>query len=191
MSALDERSATREIFLARDASFMYYARRAQLLGRGESANKVVLINFSQRMLTAGFSQDELREYLASQGVTDVSDAVFVDTGWHGTIPAYLLTEVFEFQDEKEVNRHILLLESKNSHRQILRMKAGRITAKDIEDSIPKPEDSATGLYRDEKSGKVLAYSEPSRSALAYLQYDIFKYLCMRHFYLQGRSERGM
>ncbi|MCI0597722.1 hypothetical protein L0Y34_01475 [Candidatus Parcubacteria bacterium] len=189
-SELDERDAAMEIYLGRDAVFMYYARRALLWGRGEkSQKKVVYLNYSTLVKEERFTVEERRRYLRERGITDVSNAIFVDTGYVGSIPEHILKEVFDIHDREEIDKKILLISANDEKRMVRKSFRHDKTASiaPIEWG-PMFTRSATGLYEDKKTGKLQPIAKPS-DAGTILGHETIKYLCMRHFYLLGRWQK--
>ncbi len=133
---------------------------------------------------------ERKQYLQDRGIEDVSSAVFVDVGHIGTVPEYILRDVFGLTDPKEIDKRITMVASPFPVRKATR---GMSTEESMRHSVgiettAMPVMSATGLHRHSVTGKITPTEEP-QSPETILQHECVKYLCMRHFYLKGKSEK--
>ncbi len=185
---LDERKPALEVYLGRDGAFMYYARRAQLWARGESTKgRVVYLNYPRGIQDESFSVEERRKYLKDRGITDVSNAIFIDTGYRGSIPEHILKVVFGIESIDEINKRILLIESTyENKRQVRRSRESGSDVGVIEGS-PMLTSTARGLYKHAGNNKLTPYASPHDAVTIFL-HEAIKFLCMRHFYLQGKQE---
>ena len=190
-SDLDMRNAAQEVFIGRDGMFMYFARKAQFWGRGESgAGKVKYLVYGMTIRDSVMTTEERKQYLKDSGITDASDAVFVDVGHIGTVPEHILRDIFGFTDKNEINKRIAMIASPFPERKVTHEMT---TEESMRHSVaiekaPKPIWHVVGLHRHPKTGKITPTEGPERPETI-LEHECIKYLCMRHFYLKGQSER--
>lgn len=202
---LDKRKRAQEIYLGRDGAFMYYGRRAQLWGRGEKTQGRVIYIWYSRM-TMGISEtkdgrklpgllptkEQQERYLREHGVENVNNAIFVDTGHKGTVPKHILRDVFGVP-ENEVDEKILLVASDDFPKLRVRWEteAEESRATDVANQIEKSPHltrEELGFYEDTGNSRLRPFAPPSEP-IDIFAHECIKYLVMRHFYLQGRSER--
>ncbi len=174
-----------EVYIGRDATFMYQARRAQFIARRESAKSLIYVNYPRNFISDTHMDTETRlQYLKDQGLTDIDNAVFIDTGFQGSIPRHIIRDVF---GANNIDDKILLIYSINEpylgdsgqrrHESVL----------EIEEA-PQHEETAKALY-NHKSGKIKATGEPTGDTVRF-KYDLLRLLIMRHFYLEGLYTSG-
>ncbi|MFZ2886853.1 MAG: hypothetical protein WA021_03470, partial [Minisyncoccia bacterium] len=156
---------------------------------GESARNVKYLNYSRNLRAPKFTVEERRQYLKDRGITDVHDLVFIDTGYQGSIPEHILHDIFGMNDYAEIDKRVLLLETGIASRQIRKSPGANSGSVGMIEMSPMLTQSAVGLYSNPKSGKLAAYAQPNTPETI-LAHEAIKYLVMRHFYLQGRSERN-
>lgn len=189
---LDKRETTQEVYLGRDAIFMYYSRRAQLLARGEkTAKRILYLNYPRSIMGGSFTTEERIEYLQSAGIKDISKCVFIDTGYRGSIPRHIMS-LFSIPEE-EMRHHILMIKSSaESKTQVPRRNLNGRVEDDVHviENAPKPADTAEGLYRDKISGKIKTYSRPF-DVPQILRFEVLKYLAMRYFYMREHHLRDI
>lgn len=187
VTELEKRSSSQEVYLGRDASFLYYARRAYLWGKGEKTkDQIRYIVFPTKF--TNFPTDEKTQYLQDNKIntTDINDTVFIDTGKAGSVPENIIRSVFNISDPKEIDSHILLMGGRESRR--VKLKAASMSLVSTIESAPKTIFRPSTLLKNEASGKLVpnvTHAAPEEI----LKHEAMKYLIMRHFYLQGKSER--
>lgn len=191
---LDELNFNQEVFIGRDGVYMYYAREAQRLAReGQSADTlsrhVILLDYPTNFIHT-LTPNESKEYLHDHGITDVSNTVFIDTGYSGSVPEHILRHVFNVQDDAEVDKRIVLISSTlNNNRQSKGVqRRGGGGAAVVEES-PKPHQKSDGVYRNTKAKKLESFALPETPE-ALLMHDVIQFMVMRHFYQQGLYESG-
>lgn len=185
---LDERKPALEVYLGRDGAFMYYARRAQLWGRGEKTQgRIVYLNYPRGIKDESFSVEERRKYLKDRGITDVSNAIFIDTGYQGSIPEHILKTIFGIESPEEIDKRILLIESSYSDRRQVRRTSRDNSDVSVIEGSPMLAGSARGLYEHAGNKKLTPFAHPE-DPFTIFSHEAIKFLCMRHFYLQGQQE---
>ena len=193
---VERRNPALEVYIGRDAIFMYAARRAYLWGCGKSARNIKYLEFPKEFTVPEGDPQILREYLRDRGISDATNALFIDTGFYGSVPSYILRKIFKFSDENEIAKRILMIASRDSKWELKGWDPNDIfsqqrnyVAHQIEKASKPTGDTIRGLYRHPHTEKLMAYALPS-SEYEILAHEFIKYLCMRFFYLKGRSEQN-
>ncbi len=184
---LDERLIknpnSQEVYLGRDAMFMYQARKAQFIAQGLPTNNLVYINYPTNFIgyRTSLTKTDKLTYLKDNNIINIDNVVFIDTGVSGSIPQDIMSNLFNIKDADYINDRILLIKSKVAGRR------GKYITDNASiystESSPKPEHTALGLYKH-KSGKIKTYAM-QKDVTKILQYDLLRHVIMRHFYLDG------
>ena len=191
-----------EVYLGRDAMFMYQARKAQLIARGESTKKIVYINYPRAIQNnLQITHAVRRKYIADRSARATNDFArdveqgnveFIDTGYAGSVPEHIMRDVYEQDDDAFIDEHINLIGvAYNTYAlrctESLRYGNGGTAVHAIEHA-PKPECPATGLYKNKRTGKIDTCAL-ERGPIHQFKYDMLRHIIMRHFYLQGKYEK--
>ena len=173
----------REIYLGRDAVYMYIARRSYLLGKREfSRGKVKYIDFPRSFICYDKERARnVKEYLNSILGENISDVIFIDTGYHASVPCHIL-DMYSVESE-DFKKHILMLDSDKNEFTIRSKREVQYTAVE---SLPKAFRKARGLYHL-PSGKIKTFAPPVDFD-EFISFAILSFVAAHHFYKKGLLE---
>lgn len=186
-----------EVYLGRDGVYAYVGRRAQdvarrrklgLQGRKEMREKGEILEIHPKYLVyPRYFRDNLnyetkRELLEQEGISPNADPLFYDTGYTGTIPEQIM-RIMDF-DEEDIERRIRLLSAPTAARRVkgIPENARQEVIEYIEHNA-KSEESAIGLIKDERTGKIRHIAEPTNPTEQFC-FMMIKQAIARHYWLQ-------
>ena len=154
--------------------------------RQKELDKVIEIN-PQYMVYPRYFRDNInyetkKEFLEQERISPEADPLFYDTGYTGTIPEQIM-EVMGF-DRDEIEKRIRLLSAPSANRRVKGVpeNARSEIIEYIEHNV-KTEESAEGLIKDEKTGKIRHIAKPT-SPEEQFYFMMVKQAISRHYWLQ-------
>ncbi len=184
-----------EVYIGRDAVFMYQARKIIYILRGVKVTKrlVTYINFPRPFTNPNkLDINRAKRYLKDHHIHSPDNAIFIDTGFKGSVPEYIISTIFGIRGpniREYMDDHILLIDGPGS-RCITKNKTAYTpghNAITIE-RAPKHDSVAESLYIH-NSGKLEAYGKPNDIGTRFY-YDLMRYIIIRHFYLEELYKQG-
>ena len=176
-----------EIYLGRDGIYAYLGRRAQAAARNSAKSpEAVKLHYLvyPRHFRDYLNEETKREYIEHEGLAERSNPHFYDTGYTGTIPEDIMRIMG--MPEEEIERRIHLLSASKPNRRLPGIPDA--TRHDVVAKIEynaKLEDSASGLTKDLKTGKIERIAAPTTSREQFL-YLFLRQAFVRHYYLKEK-----
>lgn len=186
-----------EVYLGRDGIYAWLGRRAQDVARRrklglerrkqlKEAGEVVEIKPKYltypRYFRDSINYETKREFLEQEGISPNADPMFYDTGYTGTIPEQIM-RVMDFENE-EIERRIRLLSAPVMHRRVKGIpENARAEIIEYIEHNAKTEDTAVGLVKDPKTGKIRHIAEPTAPDEQFY-FMMVKQAVGRHYWLK-------
>ncbi|KKS08337.1 MAG: hypothetical protein UU62_C0002G0007 [Candidatus Uhrbacteria bacterium GW2011_GWF2_41_40] len=190
-----------EVYLGRDGIYAYIGRRAQdatrrsKVGRKKreqlrSEGEVIEINPKYLVYPRYFrdyiNYDTKRAFLEQEQISPDMDPLFYDTGYTGTIPEQIM-RVMGF-DQTDIEERIRLLSAPSAKRRVKDIpENARSEIIEYIEHNAKTENTAVGLFQDEKTGKIRHVARPTEPEEQFY-FMMIKQAIARHYVVQERLD---
>ncbi len=186
-----------EVYLGRDGIYAWLGRRSQDVSRRrkmglkerkrlKEVGEVIEIHpkyiVYPRYFRDNLNYETKRQFLEQERISPNADPLFYDTGYTGTILEQIM-RVMDF-DEEDIEKRIRLLSAQSASRRVKGIpENARSEIVEYIEHNAKTENTAIGLIKDEKTGKIRHLAEPTNPE-GQFYYMMIKQAIARHYWLQ-------